>query len=213
MIAFSSKPTKLASFDRRIENSPRDSLSFLLSKIDNHRISYNKVRPMSSILPPRPRHLGAKVRICIVASKYNEEFTDALVENAIDELGELMPNSRVDLIRVPGAFEIPVTVSQIIQRDAPVCIIALGLIIRGATAHADLVAESVTSSLQSLAVNHRVPIIHEVLLVDDEKQAYARCIGAALNRGREAARVATSMIDIFQELDRSIPRTSSRPNA
>jgi 6,7-dimethyl-8-ribityllumazine synthase len=62
-------------------------------------------------------------------------------------------------------------------------------------------------------VNHRVPIIHEVLLVDDEKQAYARCIGAALNRGREAARVATSMIDIFQELDRSIPRTSSRPNA
>ena len=213
MIAFSSKPTKSASFDRRIENGPRDSLSFLLSKIDNHRIFYNKVRPMSSILPPRPRHLGAKVRICIVASKYNEEFTDALVENAIDELGELMPNSRVDLIRVPGAFEIPVTVSQIIQRDAPVCIIALGLIIRGATAHADLVAESVTSSLQSLAVNHRVPIIHEVLLVDDEKQAYARCIGAALNRGREAARVATSMIDIFQELDRSIPRTSSRPNA
>ena len=168
---------------------------------------------MSSNLPPRPRHMGAKVRICIVASKYNEEFTDALVENAIDELGEILPQSRVDLIRVPGAFQIPVTIANVLNRESPVCIIALGLIIRGATAHADLVAESVTSSLQSMAVTHRVPIIHEVLLVDDEKQAYARCIGATINRGREAARAAASMIDIFQELDRSIPRTNSRSNA
>ncbi len=168
---------------------------------------------MSYNLPPRPRHMGAKVRICIVASKYNEEFTDALVENAIDELGEILPQSRVDLIRVPGAFEIPVTIANVLNRESPVCIIALGLIIRGATAHADLVAESVTSSLQSMAVTHRVPIIHEVLLVDDEKQAYARCIGATINRGREAARAAASMIDIFQELDRSIPRSNSRSNA
>ena len=168
---------------------------------------------MSYNLPPRPRHMGAKVRICIVASKYNEEFTDALVENAIDELGEILPQSRVDLIRVPGAFEIPVTIANVLNRESPVCIIALGLIIRVATAHADLVAESVTSSLQSMAVTHRVPIIHEVLLVDDEKQAYARCIGATINRGREAARAAASMIDIFQELDRSIPRTNSRSNA
>ena len=168
---------------------------------------------MSSILPPRPRHVGSKVRICIVASKYNEEFTDALVENAIDELSELMPQSRVDLIRVPGAFEIPVTIAHVLNREAPVCVIALGLIIRGATAHADLVAESVTTSLQQLAVSNRVPIIHEVLLVDDEKQAYARCIGANINRGREAARAATAMIDVFQELDRSTSRTSSRSNA
>ncbi|RYD35987.1 MAG: 6,7-dimethyl-8-ribityllumazine synthase, partial [Verrucomicrobiaceae bacterium] len=63
---------------------------------------------MSSALPPKPRIIGPKVRICIVASKYNEQFTDALVENAIEELGELVPQGRVDLIRVPGAFEIPV---------------------------------------------------------------------------------------------------------
>jgi len=181
--------------------------------IDIIVISPHNAPLMSSILPPRPRHLGAKVRICIVASKYNQEFTDALVENAIDELSELMPQSRVDLIRVPGAFEIPVTVANILNRELPVCVIALGLIIRGATAHADLVAESVTSSLQQLAVTHRVPIIHEVLLVDDEKQAYARCIGANINRGREAARAATSMVDVFQELDRPITRTTPRTNA
>jgi len=165
---------------------------------------------MSSALPPRPRIIGPKVRICIVASKYNEQFTDAMVDNAVEELGELVPQSRVDLIRVPGAFEIPVTVASVLDRDPPVCIIALGLIIRGATAHADLVASSVTTALLSLAVENRCPIIHEVLLVDDEKQAYARCVGEKLNRGREAARAAASMIDIFQELDRSMPHHTTR---
>lgn len=132
-----------------------------------------------------------------------------MVENAIEELGELVPQGRVDLIRVPGAFEIPVMVAAVLERDPPACIIALGVIIRGSTAHADLVANSVTDSLQRLAIDSLRPIIHEVLLVDDEKQAYARCVGAQLNRGREAARAAASMIDVFQELDRSMPRNTS----
>jgi 6,7-dimethyl-8-ribityllumazine synthase len=164
---------------------------------------------MSNALPPKPRMIGPKVRICIVASKYNEQFTDALVENTIEELGELVPQGRVDLIRVPGAFEIPVMVAAVLDRDPPACIIALGLIIRGATEHADLVGRSVTEALQSLAVKSMRPVIHEVILVEDEKQAYARCIGTQINRGREAARAAAAMIDVFQELDRSMPRNSS----
>jgi 6,7-dimethyl-8-ribityllumazine synthase len=168
---------------------------------------------MSSILPPRPRHMGAKVRICIVAAKYNEQYTDALVENVIDELGELMPQSRLDLIRVPGAFEIPVTIENILNREAPACVIALGVIIRGATSHADLVAESVTSGLQQIAITHRIPIINEVLCLADEEQAHARCIDSELNRGREAARAATAMIDVFSELDRSFVKNNSRANA
>ena len=167
---------------------------------------------MSSALPPKPRIIGPKVRVCIVASKYNETFTDALVDNAIDELTELVPQGRVDLIRVPGAFEIPVMVAEIITRSAPVCVIALGVIIRGATDHADLVASSVTSELQKIAVATGTPVIHEVLLVADEKQAYARCIGEQLNRGKEAARAAAAMIDVFQELDRTLPRNPNRSN-
>jgi 6,7-dimethyl-8-ribityllumazine synthase len=88
-------------------------------------------------------------------------------------------------------------------------VIALGLIIRGSTEHGDLVASSVTNALQGLAVKSLRPIIHEVLLVEDEKQAYARCIGSQLNRGKEAARAAAAIIDIFQELDRSMPRNNS----
>lgn len=163
---------------------------------------------MSNALPPKPRIIGPKVRICIVASKYNEQFTDALVENAIAELGELVPQGSVDLIRVPGAFEIPVMVAAVLDRDPPACIIALGLIIRGATEHADLISRSVTDALQRLAVESKIPVIHEVVVVQDEKQAYARCIGAQLNRGREAARAAAAMIDVFQELDRSMPRNT-----
>lgn len=167
---------------------------------------------MSSALPPKPRIIGPRMRVCIVAAKYNEQFADALVDNTVAELSELMPQTRVDIIRVPGAFEIPVTIANVLDRgeQPPACVIALGVIVKGATAHADLIANSITRSLQELAVKHRVPVIHEVLLVEDEKQAYARCIGSNLNRGREAARVAASMVDIFSEIERSMPRVISR---
>lgn len=165
---------------------------------------------MSTALPPKPRIVAPRARLAIVASKYNEQFADALVDNAVEEIGELMPNTRIDLIRVPGAFEIPVTVSAVLKRETPSVVIALGVILRGSTDHADLVARSVTEALCGLSVEHETPVIHEVLLVDDEKQAYARCIGSNLNRGREAARAAAAMVDVFQELDRSMPRDASK---
>ncbi len=167
---------------------------------------------MSSALPPKPRIIGPKVKVCIVASKYNEEYTDALVDNAIEELNELVPHARIDLIRVPGAFEIPVAVAAVLERESPAAVLALGLIIRGATQHGDLVARAVTDALMELSLKHTRPVIHEVVIVDDEKQAYARCIGANLNRGKEAARAAAAMVDVFQELDRSMPRPNSTSN-
>lgn len=169
---------------------------------------------MSTALPPKPRVIGQRHRICVVASKYNEQYTDALVEHCVKELNELLPSTRVDVVRVPGAFEIPVTCATVLARSTPTCVIALGLILRGQTAHADLIAASVTDSLQGLACKHQIPLIHEVLLVEDEKQAYARCIGANLNRGQEAARAAAAMVDVFAELGRSMPREqpqASRP--
>lgn len=159
---------------------------------------------MSAIIPPQPRVLSTtKMHISIVASKFNEEFTDALVENTVDEIGALVDSPKVDLVRVPGAFEVPVIAKAIISEEQPDCIIALGCIIRGGTAHADLVATSVTNSLQQLAMDTITPVIHEVLLVEDEKQAYARCIGKQLNRGREAARSALHVIEVMNEIGRS----------
>lgn len=161
---------------------------------------------MSKVLPPKPRSLNHKITITIVASQYNAEFTDALVENAHKELTELTSNAQIDLVRVPGAFEIPAAIEMIMRHDKPACVIALGLIIRGQTAHGDLIAESVTHALQQVAINHATPVIHEVILCSDEKQAYARCIGSKLNRGREAARAAVSITETFHQLKRSTSR-------
>jgi 6,7-dimethyl-8-ribityllumazine synthase len=165
---------------------------------------------MSTALLPKPRVFGQKVRICIVASKYNETYTDALVENTIAELRILTPMARIDLIRVPGAFEIPVVVANLLDRERFQCIIALGLILRGHTQHADLVAQSVTDSLQKLATQHLVPVINEVLLVDDEAQARARCLEGEINRGQEAARAATSITEVFASIEKTMPRNENK---
>lgn len=159
---------------------------------------------MSAIIPPKPRVLSTgKMRISIVAAKFNQEFTDALVDNVVKEIELLATRARVDLVRVPGAFEIPVIVNEIIEAEEPDCVIALGCIIRGGTAHAELVATSVTEALQKIAVEKKTPVIHEVLLVEDEKQAYARCIGKKLNRGREAARSALEIMALMNEVRRA----------
>jgi 6,7-dimethyl-8-ribityllumazine synthase len=159
---------------------------------------------MSTALPPKPRLLNTKrSRLAIVASQYNERFADGLVDSAIDELGEYLPQARVDLVRVPGAFEIPVAVKAILQLEEPSCVMALGVIIRGETAHAELVARSVTDGLQQLALQFNTPVIHEVLLLDDEDQAEERCLNEESNRGHEAARAAATMIEVFGELDRA----------
>ena len=157
---------------------------------------------MSTALPARPRSAPTqKAHIAIVASLYNEQYANALLQNAKDELAVILPNTQLDVARVPGAFEIPVACELLLSSENPPdAIIALGVIIQGQTKHAGMVAESVTSSLQQMAIRHKKPVIHEVLLVDDEKQAYARCMAANLNRGREAARSAHTMVELFQAM-------------
>lgn len=154
---------------------------------------------MSTALPPRPRTAPTHTSgISIVASLYNEEYTNALVENCKDELSKILPNVQLQIARVPGAFEIPVACEVLLNGpNPPQAVIALGLIIQGKTQHANLVADSVTKSLQTMAIRHQIPVIHEVILVEDELQAYARCIGPDLNRGREAARAAHTMAELF----------------
>ncbi|MDP4638737.1 MAG: 6,7-dimethyl-8-ribityllumazine synthase, partial [Verrucomicrobiales bacterium] len=77
----------------------------------------------------------------------------------------------------------------------------LGVIIRGSTAHADLIAASITRSLADTGVSHLIPVIHEVLLVENADQAEARTLGDELNRGREAAEAAVAMIEVMASLD------------
>lgn len=157
---------------------------------------------MSTALPASPAPAQSHTaRISLVVSSYNEEYTGSLRDNCQQELAKILPNTLLDVAQVPGAFEVPVACEVLMNQDnPPQAIIALGLIIQGQTKHAELVADSVTTSLQSIAIKHQTPVIHEVLLVENEQQAYARCIGETLNRGKEAARATHAMLELFSKI-------------
>lgn len=146
---------------------------------------------MSTSLPARPRVASlAKNAFALVVSRYNEEFTSALEREARVELLAMFPHVAVKTFEAPGSFEIPLITKLLAERDEFDAILALGIILQGETKHADLIAGSITNALQQIAIDHRVPVVHEVLLVANEAQARARCLEPELNRGREAARAA-----------------------
>jgi len=145
---------------------------------------------MSNTIPSRPRQFQQRRAVAIVASQYNEEFVSALVSHAQKELGALLPDGTVQVYHAPGAFEIPLIVQELAERATFSALIALGVIIKGDTDHARLIGEAVTRSLLDISLHFRIPVIHEVLLLENEEQARARCLGEELNRGTEAARVA-----------------------
>lgn len=148
---------------------------------------------MSKAFPPRLRATShSSASYAIVASKFNEEFVRSLVDNAHSELNALEPGANVVLIWTPGSFEVPLFVKATAELKRFQAIIALGVILEGETEHARLIAEAVTRSLLEISLHYRVPVIHEVLLVKNEAQAKARCMGTEHNRGVEAARAAVS---------------------
>lgn len=161
---------------------------------------------MSNLLPTRPSPTTQRCSFAIVASQYNADYVRGLIDHVKSELEVISPGAPVALYEVPGAFEIPLIVREVAARGGIDAILALGVIIEGQTGHARLIAQAVTDALQRLAIEYRVPVIHEVLLVRDEAQARARCLGDELNRGIEAARTAVKMARIFHDM--SNPQTS-----
>jgi len=129
----------------------------------------------------------------IVASTYNARFVDAMVASAHQEFKKAGVKT-VRLIRVPGAFEIPVVAARLAAATPGWSgIVCLGVILRGQTDHAQQIANAVTASLSQLQIQRGIPIIHEVLLLENEEQAAVRCLGKKHNRGAEAAQTALEM--------------------
>lgn len=156
---------------------------------------------MSTELPSRIQSSLRGANVTIVAASYNTKYTDALVENCLAEFEAAAPYVQVNVVRVPGAFEVPVMVKRAIadMENTPDTVIAFGVILRGSTAHADLIGTAVTNKLLDIACDTLTPVVHEVLLLDNEEQAFARCVASALNRGREAARTAIAMLELVEK--------------
>jgi len=140
-------------------------------------------------------------RIAIVASVYNAEYVDSMIDAALETLAGSGVNN-VELIRVPGAFEIPVVAAKLAQRKRlrPEAVLCLGVILRGKTTHAEHVGQSVTQSLAQIATDTTVPMIHEVLLLENKAQAKERCLSPKTNRGFEAAHTALIMAGLIREI-------------
>ncbi len=157
---------------------------------------------MSTELPGKVQSVKHSQKVVIVAANYNEVYTTALLENCMAELEANAPFLNIEVVRVPGALEVPVMVKRAIVRptqNVPDVVIGLGVILRGSTAHADLIGTAITNQLLAIACDTLVPVIDEVLLLDNEQQAFARCVASSLNRGREAARAAISMLNVLEE--------------
>ncbi|MCF7763666.1 MAG: 6,7-dimethyl-8-ribityllumazine synthase [Verrucomicrobia bacterium] len=149
----------------------------------------------------RSQSSAATERFAIVASEYNRRYVDGMLRQARATLREAGA-ATVQVVRVPGAFEIPVVVSRLAEmRDPGVsAILCLGVILRGETTHAQAIADAVTWALARIQVDRGMPVIHEVLLFENEEQARVRCLGRQYNRGAEAAQTAIRMARTIRAL-------------
>ena len=155
---------------------------------------------MSTLVPPKPRSLTARRNFAIVASKFNPEYVQGLVNHATNELRAQAIGANLALYQVPGAFEIPVVVRELAVQKRADAILAIGVILKGQTDHAEHLARSVTDSLQRIMLDHGVPVIHCVLSLESEAHARERCLEDKINRGTEAARAAISIANTMLEL-------------
>jgi 6,7-dimethyl-8-ribityllumazine synthase len=145
---------------------------------------------------------GRGLRVGLVVARFNSEITERLLEGCARRLGELGCREP-DVLRVAGAFEIPLAAQQAARSGRYDALVAIGAVIRGDTAHFDYVCQGVTEGVARVALDCALPIAFCVLTTDDEAQALARAARPGepgANKGREAAEVAVEMARLLESL-------------
>lgn len=141
-------------------------------------------------------------RIAIVISRFNEPVTSKLLAGALEALQKAdVPKAKVDLVHVPGAFELPLAVEKLLKKKGYVGVVALGAVIRGDTPHFDYVCNECSRGIMDVMRQYQVPVSFGVITTDTAQQAYDRCGGKKGNKGADAVAALLEMIDVCQQVD------------
>lgn len=142
------------------------------------------------------------IRVTIVAARFNEFIVESLIKGAIHSLRQHgASDSAIELIRVPGAYELPLAVEKVAATRRADGIIALGAVIRGSTPHFDYVSGECMSGLAAISRQHGIPVGMGVLTTDTIEQAIERAGTKAGNKGEEAALAMIEMVNLLRLLD------------
>jgi 6,7-dimethyl-8-ribityllumazine synthase len=140
-------------------------------------------------------------RFAILASRWNPRVTEALVAGARQAFRDNgVDDGAVDVVRVPGAWELPLVAAQLAAAKSHAAIVALGCVVRGDTRHYEHVADRCAEGLMRVALDHRMPVLNGVLAVERFEDAEARAGGSHGNKGEEAALAAIEMANLLEKL-------------
>ncbi|HHQ13431.1 MAG TPA: 6,7-dimethyl-8-ribityllumazine synthase [Chromatiales bacterium] len=141
-------------------------------------------------------------RFCIVAARFNDSIVQRLIDGAVDALRRHgAGDSQLQLVRVPGAFELPLAVKRVAVARQFDGVIALGAVIRGATPHFEYVCSEAASGLQKVMLETGVPVGFGVLTCDTIEQAVERAGTKAGNKGVDAAMTTIEMVNLLRQID------------
>ncbi len=141
------------------------------------------------------------IRIAIVSSSFRKNVSDALLRNCIATLKKRgVPDSRVDVYRVPGSMEIPLVLKRLAKKRTYDALIAFGAIVKGKTYHFEQIANECARGCMNVSLEYEVPVIFEVLAVYDAHDALERATRKKENKGVEAAESALAMIRLMSKL-------------
>lgn len=139
-------------------------------------------------------------KFCIIVSRFNDFIGSKLLSGAVDELRRHGVNpDNIDIVKVPGAFEIPLLALKCAKSQKYNAIISLGAIIKGSTAHFDYVCAELTKGIANVSLQTEIPVIFGVLTTENIEQAIERAGTKAGNKGAEAAKSAIEMANLIKQ--------------
>ncbi len=145
---------------------------------------------------------GKEAKVAIVVSRYNESITRRLLDGAIETLKHHgVDDNKIDVVWVPGAFEIPVVAQKLAQARQHDAVCCLGAVITGDTTHDQYINQQVARALMEAGTSTGIPVIFGVLTCQNMQQAMDRAGGKVGNKGSEAATTALQMIDVLKQID------------